>query len=66
MSRNKIWVNKANSFRSGERFDEEYYLSMSRSERLEIVQYLREMVFKIKKEGKGESRKRLRRSFEVT
>lgn len=66
MNRNKIWVNKASSFRSGERFDEEYYLSMSRSERLEIVQYLREMVFKIKKEEKGESRKRLRRSFKVT
>lgn len=65
MNRNKIWVNKASSFRSGERFDEEYYLSMNRSERLEIMQFLRERYFKIKKGRKGEGRKRLRRSIRV-
>lgn len=61
----KIWVNKAGSFRSAERFDEEYYLGLSRSERLEIIQHLREIYFKIKKEGKGESRKGLRRLIKI-
>ena len=61
----KIWANKAGSFRSAERFDEEYYLSMSRSERLEIMQFLRERYFKIKRGRKGEGRKGLRRSIKV-
>ena len=61
----KIWVDKASSFRSAEKFDEDYYLMMGRLERLEIMQFLREMHFKIKKGRKGESRKRLRRLTKV-
>lgn len=47
---NKIWVNKANSFEEAEKFDRDYYLKMTSSERVEIVQFLRE-IFKKRKNG---------------
>ena len=62
---NKIWVNKAKSFSAAERFDEDYYLNMSCSKRLEIMQYLREICIKIKKGKKHEGGKGLRRSIKV-
>jgi len=58
----KIWINKANSFKSAERFDQDYYLNMSENERLETMQYLREIFYKIKK---NENRKRLRRTIKI-
>jgi len=58
----KIWINKANSFKSAEKFDEYYYLNMSEAERLETMQYLREIFYKIKK---NENRKRLRRTVKI-
>lgn len=61
----KIWVNKANSFKAAERFDNDYYLKMTSSERLETVQFLREEYFKIKKGLRNEDRKRLRRVFRI-
>lgn len=57
----KIWVNKANSFKEAEEFDNNYYLSMSASERLEIMQELRDIYYKIK----NESRKRLSRFIKI-
>ena len=60
----KIWVNKADSLKQAERFDRAYYQSMSASERLEIVQFLREN-FKIKKGKKDESREGLRRVIRI-
>ncbi|MFH1593374.1 MAG: hypothetical protein ABID09_01590 [Candidatus Omnitrophota bacterium] len=60
----KIWVNKAKSFKEAERFDNSYYLSMSRTERLETMQFLREIYYKIK--GlKNEGRKGLRRVIKI-
>jgi hypothetical protein len=61
----KIWLHKADSFKSAEKFDEEYYLNMSSVQRLETMQFLREMYSKIKKVKKYESRKRLRRHIKV-
>ena len=60
----KIWVNKANSFQEAERFDKQYYRAMSKIERLEIVQFLREEYLIIK--GRvHEGRKGLRRVVRV-
>ena len=61
----RIWVNRAKSFKDAEKFDEDYYLNMTGSERLEIIQYLRETYFKIKRGKKNENRKGLRRSVKV-
>ena len=61
----KIWVNKPNSFKTAEQFDIDYYLAMSRSKRLETVQFLREIYFKFKKGLKNENRERLRRADKV-
>lgn len=60
----KIWVNKAKSFKDAEEFDIKYYLRMSKKERLETMQFLREIYYKIK--GlKNEGRKRLRRVIRI-
>lgn len=61
----KIWVNKTSSFIDAKRFDDHYYLAMSSTERLDTVQFLREMHFKMKRGSKNESRKGLRRVIEV-
>jgi len=61
----KIWVNKVDTFEAAKRFDEYYYLSMSRTKRLETMQFLREIYFKINNGKKNESRKRLRRVVKI-
>ena len=61
----RIWVNKARSFEEAEKFDENYYLAMSEVERLETVQYLREMYYKMKGNLKDEGRERLRRIIKI-
>ena len=61
----KIWVNKASSFAAAGRFDDRYYLAMSKTERLETVQFLREMHSKLKKGSRNEGRKGLRRVIKV-
>ncbi len=61
----RIWVNKVNSFGEAEKFDEDYYLSMSGIERLETVQLLRVMYHKIKKGNRSEGRKGLRRIIKI-
>jgi hypothetical protein len=61
----KIWVNKTYSFKSAEKFDEDYYLGMGRLERLEIMQFLREIHSKMKSGTKGENRKGLRRLIKI-
>ena len=60
-----IWAHKTNSFKEAEAFDCKYYLSMSSSKRLEIVQLLREQYLKLKKQVNYEGRKRLRRSIKI-
>ncbi len=61
----KIWVKKALSFKEAEQFDRNYYFAMSARERLELVQFLRGVYYKIKNNLKNESRKRLRRVIRV-
>lgn len=61
-----IWVNKVESFDEAQEFDDDYYLSMSSKERLETMQLLREMHFKMKKGLENEGRKRLRRIIKIT
>lgn len=61
----KIWGRKANSFQEAEYFDRLYYRAMSKAERLETVQFLREEYLKIKGRLKDESRKGLRRILKV-
>jgi len=61
----KIWVNKVDSFDAAQEFDDDYYLSMSSKERLETVQFLREIYFKMKKGFDNEDRKRLRRVIKI-
>jgi hypothetical protein len=57
----KIWVNKVDTFEEAKRFDENYYLSMTSKERLDTMQFLREIYFKMKNEG----RKGLRRVIKI-
>jgi len=61
----KIWINKAGSFNEAQEFDTAYYLSLSASERLEIVQLLREEYFKSKGLKFRDDSKRLRRVFRI-
>lgn len=60
-----IWIHKTDLFKKAEGFDEEYYIRMPSSKRLEIVQLLREQYLKLKKRVNYESRKRLRRSIRI-
>jgi len=61
----KIWVHKTNSFKSAEEFDEEYYFNMKSMQRLETMQFLREIYFKFNKDRENEGRKGLRRAVKV-
>lgn len=61
----KIWINKANSFKEAEEFDIHYYMEMSKTERLETMQFLREIYGKMKDRRKYESRKGLRRFIKI-
>jgi hypothetical protein len=61
----KIWVQKSNSFKEAQDFDDFYYLSMTPAERLETVQFLREEQGKLKKDKIHEGGKRLRRVFKL-
>ncbi|ODS37587.1 hypothetical protein BEH94_10205 [Candidatus Altiarchaeales archaeon WOR_SM1_SCG] len=60
----KFWVHKADSFKEAEEFDGKYYSAMSGEERLETMQFLREIYYKIKG-VENESRKGLRRVIRV-
>ena len=57
----KIWINRAKSFDAARRFEKKYYQSLSAVERLETVQFLREMYFKSSGIVLDENGKRLRR-----
>ncbi len=61
----KVWVHKANSFRETKDFEENYYMAMSKTERLGTMQLLRELYYKIKPEAGDESRKGLRRVIKI-
>lgn len=61
----KIWVHKSDSILDSEKFEQDYYLKMSPSERLDTVQFLRETNIKIRKGSGNEGRKRLRRVLHI-
>ena len=58
-------INKADTIEDAEAFDRCYYANMTSSERLEIVQVLRESYHQLKKGPKSESGKGLRRVFHI-
>ena len=60
----KIWVHKSNSLKETEEFEKNYYLCMSAKQRLDIIQYLRELYFKIGGQRHAH-RKRLRRVIKI-
>jgi hypothetical protein len=59
--RPKIWIKKSKSFSEAQHRDDAYYLSLSSTERLETVQFLREEYKKLNKDQHNEIGKRLRR-----
>ncbi len=61
----KIWINRTRSFKKAEDFDNKYYLSLGASERLDIVQFLRESCFKARGRSNNARRKGLRRSIKI-
>ncbi len=61
----KIWINKAKDFKSAEEFDIAYYRQMTPIERIETMQILREIFFKLKPGKRNEGRKRLRRVVKI-
>lgn len=63
--RRKIWIRKMSSFAEAEKFDADYYRAMSRNERLETMQFLREVCGKIRKGKYNACGKRLRRVVRV-
>lgn len=65
MRTKKIWVNTADTIDAAQRFDDEYYLSMSSRERLETVQFLRKAYYKMKNGLGDEGRKGLRRVIKI-
>lgn len=65
MPMKKIWVHKADSFTKAKDFEAKYYSDLSSSERIDMVQFLRERYFKLKGRLKDESRKGLRRSLKI-
>lgn len=60
----RIWIKKANSFKEAEKFNRSYYLSLSPGQRLEIMQFLRETFYKMRR-GQDESGKGLRRIIKI-
>ncbi len=60
-----IWVNKADSFAAADRFDRQYYNSMTAAQRVETVQFLREAHFGASGVVPDENGKRLRRVLSV-
>ena len=64
MSMKKIWINKAGSFKEAAKFEDAYYMKMSRSERISTMQFLREVYLKFRgpRDAHG---KRLRRVIKI-
>ena len=61
----KVWEKIARSFKEAEKFDRDYYRSMSRAERLADMQFLREICSKMKKGARYECGKRLQRVVRI-
>lgn len=61
----KIWLKRFNSFEQAGKADDLYYLNMSPAERLDIMQFLREIYIKLRKGKSHESGQRLRRAVKI-
>ena len=61
----RIWVNVTGSLEDANKFEAEYYKGLSREERVEAVQLLRETHFKFAGLKLGEDGKGLRRVLSV-
>ena len=64
----KIWIHKAKSFKEAEIFEDSYYSSMSIAEKLNCMQYLREIYYNfgvIGRKARNASRKGLQRIIRV-
>lgn len=59
----KVWIKKFNSFEEASEEDLRYHFNMTPEERLETVEYLREVFYKLKGHEKG--REGLRRVFKI-
>ncbi len=58
----KIWIHRANTFRAANDFDVHYYLTMTPSQRLQTMQWLRTVHERLKPSRiRGKIRKGLRR-----
>ena len=64
MTMKKIWINKAGSFREAAKFEDAYYMKMSRSERISTMQFLRDIYLKFRGSRNAHG-KRLRRIAKV-
>ncbi len=61
----KIWVKRPRSFKEAEKFDMDYSLYLSHTEKTRTMQVLREICRKINGNGRHENRKRLRRVIKI-
>jgi len=64
----KIWIHKAKSFKKAEAFERSYYSSMSVAEKLDCMQYLREIYYNFGafgRKARNASRKGLQRVIRV-
>ena len=60
-----VWVRKSRSFDEAKRFEDTYYAQMGSRKRVETVQFLREIFFKLRRRQPGASREGLRRSLRI-
>lgn len=60
----KIWINKSNSFKAAAKFEDSYYMKMSKSDRVSTMQFLREIYIKFKGSRDAHG-KRLRRVIKI-
>jgi hypothetical protein len=65
LMKQKIWINKTTSFSEAQDFDDSYYLSLTPTERLETVQFLRGEYRKLKKSESYEGGKRLQKVLKL-
>ena len=61
----KIWIHRARSFKEAEEFDHSYYRAMSWQEKLDTVQFLREIYYKIKRNLSREKKKILAKRIKL-
>jgi hypothetical protein len=61
----KLWAKKFSSFKAADKADRDYYARLSPTERLDIIQFLRESYFDLRGLFKHDGRGRLRRSIKI-